>query len=49
MAGYGLSSRSMPYNGHELSRRVRSKGFVEDTSDRRQVTRAAGIRDPKGT
>jgi hypothetical protein len=39
----------MPDNGPELSRRVRSKGFVEHTSDRRQVTRAAGFRDPKGT
>jgi len=47
-----------PYSGMSKSRRItalalsceiRSKGFVEGIRDRRQVTRAAGILDPKGT
>jgi len=32
-----------------LSCEIRSDDFVEDIRDRRQVTRDAGIRDPKGT
>jgi len=32
-----------------LSCEIRRKGFVEYIRDRRQVTQAAGILDPKGT
>jgi hypothetical protein len=43
----GSSVTFIPYNGPELRRRVRSKGFDEDTNDRRQVTRAARRLGPK--